>query len=260
MQGCASSSQGHCGLTVKQHHTTNDLGGCSKWLDPVHIALLYESKHKRHIAKDHSQHFRAFKMTSDSQNSPPAMTLQRSNVTIAGERRSHRTITVASLCCEVDEANSAFTASTKGHQSYGLKASSTSDAALTRATCYRLERPGLAATLPLPQSVHSEHRNGFGLATQTFLSSRFDTTKALGSAYDVIGSRNMSVPPSSAPPVTADRDQVLHTRHNVNLQIQPPTQIAFTESSQRVPRLPRPSYTEEQRFFIMYHRIIRELS
>jgi hypothetical protein len=178
----------------------------------------------------------------------------------AGKSRSHHRITVASLCCDADEANSAFPAWIKDHQSYGLKASSTSHAAPTRATCYRLECRGLAATLSLPLSVHSEYRNGFGLATQTFLSSHLDTTKALGSAYDVIGPRSVTVPPSSTPLTTAGRGQVLHTCHDVNLRVQHPTQIAFTESSQRVPRLPRPSYTDEQRSFIMYYRIIGELS
>ena len=33
-----------------------------------------------------------------------------------------------------------------------------------------------------------------------------------------------------------------------------------TQSPQRIPRAARPPYTEEQKFFIMYQRIVRELS
>ena len=224
MQGCASSNQGHCGLLVKQHHTTNDLGGCLKWLNPVHVALLYESKHKRHIAKDHSQHFRAFRMTSDSQNSPPTMTLQRSNVMTAGERRIHRKITVASLCCDTDEANSAFTASTKGHQPYGLKASSTSHAAPTRAKRHQPECPGLSVTLPLPLSAHSQYSNDFGLATQDSPFSCLDTTKIFSGASIVTNSTSGSVSHS-------------------NSGVHPATQTAHAESPPRVLRPARPSFT-----------------
>jgi hypothetical protein len=236
-------------LLVKQHHTTNDLGGCSKWLDPVHIALLCESKHKRHIAKDHSQHFRAFKMTSDSHNSPPAMTLQRSNVMTAGERRSHRKITVASLCCDTDEANSAFTASTKGHQSYGLKASSASHAAPTRAKRHQPECPRLSVTLPLPLSAHSHYPNVFELATLDSPPSCSDTTKILSGARDVTDLASVSVPhPNRA------------FDHDVDLRVHPATQTADAGSPQRVLRPARPSYTDEQRFSTMYYRIVRELS
>jgi hypothetical protein len=97
-------------------------------------------------------------------------------------------ITVTSLCCDVDEANSALTAPAGDHQFYGPKASFTSDAALTLATGHQLERLGLDTTLPLPQSVHSQYRDDYGLATQASPSSRFDTTKSVGGAYDVIGS------------------------------------------------------------------------
>jgi hypothetical protein len=249
MQGCASSNQGHCGLLVKQHHTTNDLGGCLKWLDPVHIALLYESKHKRHIAKDHSQHFRAFRMTSDSQNSPPDMTLQRSNVMTAGERRIHCKITVASLCCDAVEADSAFTASTEDHQSYGLKASSTLHAAPTRPKHRQFECPGLVVTLPLPLSAHSHHPNVFEPATQDSPPSCPNTTKILSGARDVTDLASSSVPhPNRA------------FDHDTDLRLHPATQTAHAGSPQRILRPARPSYTHEQRFSIMYYRIVREYS
>jgi uncharacterized protein (DUF1501 family) len=43
----------------------------------------------------------------------------------AGERRNPYKIIVVSLCCDAEEANSVFTASTEDYQSYELKESST---------------------------------------------------------------------------------------------------------------------------------------
>jgi hypothetical protein len=100
---------------------------------------------KRHITKDHSQHLRAFKMTSNSQNSPTATISQPPTVMAPDERRGHHKITVASLCCDADEADSAFTAWTKDHQFCGLKASSTSHANPTRANHHQFERPASAS-------------------------------------------------------------------------------------------------------------------
>ena len=171
----------------------------------------------------------------------------------AGERPSLHKITVASLCCDADEANSAFTASTEDHQSYGLKASSTLHAAPTRAKRYQFECPGLAVTLslplPLPLPAHSRYANGFVLATQPSPSSYFDTTEILGAACDVINSTSGSVLQSNN-----------SVDHDAGLRVQATTQTAYTGSPQRVVRPARPSYTDEQRFFIMYYRIVRECS
>ena len=152
---------------------------------------------KRHITKDRSQHLRAFKMTSNSQNFPTSIISQPPTVMVPGERRGHRKITVASLCCDADEADSALTAWTEDHQSCELKASFTSHANPTRANHHQFERPGLAVTLPLPLPLplpaHSRYDNGFGLATQPSPSSYFDTTEILGAACDVIDSTSGSV-------------------------------------------------------------------
>jgi hypothetical protein len=208
---------------------------------------------KRHITKDHSQHLRAFRMTSNSQNPPTAIISQPPTVMGPGERRGHHKITVASLCCDADEADSAFTAWTKDHQSCGLKASSTSHANPTRASYYQFERPVLAVTLPLPLPLplpaHSRYANGFGLATQPSPSSYFDTTEILGAACDVIDSTSGSVLQSNK-----------SVDHDADLRVQATTQTAYTGSPQHVVRPARPSYTDEQRFFIMYYRIARECS
>jgi hypothetical protein len=167
----------------------------------------------------------------------------------AAERRSPHKITVAFLCCDADEANSSFTASTEDHQSYGLKVSSTSHAAPTQANYYQLERPGLAATLPLPMFTQSRYPNGFGLATQASPSNYFDATRSLGAASDVMDSTGGSV-------LQADRS----VDHDADLGVQPTAQTAYIGTLQRVLRPDRSSYTDEQRFFILYYRIVGELS
>jgi hypothetical protein len=177
------------------------------------------------------------------------MILQPPTVMAAAECRSPHKITVASLCCDADEANSSFTASTEDHQSYGLNVSSTSYAAPTQAKYYQLERPGLAATLPLPMFAQSRYPNGFGLATQASPSNYFDATRSLGAASDVMDSTGGSV-------LQADRS----VDQDADLGVQPTAQTAYIGTPQRVLRPDRSSYTDEQRFFILYYRIVGELS
>ena len=161
-----------------------------------------------------------------------------------GERRSPHKVTVASLCCDAVEANSAFTASTERHQSYGLKASSTLYVAPTRARCHQLE-----VTIPLPLSARSQYPNVFGLAIKDSPSSCLDTTKILSGACGVTESASGSVLyPNRAPD------------HDADLRVRSAAQTAHAESPQRILRPARPSYTDEQKFSIMYYRIVRELS
>jgi len=161
-----------------------------------------------------------------------------------GERRSPHNITVASLCCDAVEANSAFTASTEHHQSYGLKASSTLHVVPTRARRRQLE-----VTIPLPLSAHSQYPNVFGLANQDAPPSCLDTTKILSGACDVMELACGSV---------LYRNRV--SDHDADLRVHPATQTAHAESPQRIFRPARPSYTDEKRFSIMYYRIVRGLS
>lgn len=52
----------------------------------------------------------------------------------------------------------------------------------------------------------------------------------------------------------------LDIKHVVDDQARPTEQAGSGKQLQRVTRRSRPSYTEEQKFFIMYHRIIQKLS
>jgi hypothetical protein len=168
------------------------------------------------------------------------MILQPSTFMAAGERRSPHKITVASLCCDAVEANSAFTASTEDHRSYGLKASSTLHAAPTRSKDRQFECPGLVLTLPLPLSAHSHYPNVFELAIPDSPPRWPDTTKILSGACDVTDLASGSV---------------FHSNrafdHDADLRVHPATQTADAGSPQRVLRPARRSYTDEQRFFIM---------
>jgi len=125
--------------------------------------------------------------------------------------------------------------------------------------CHQLECLRLTAILPLPLSFYPLDRIGLDLATQASFSNRFDTTK-ISSAYDVASFRSATVPLPSTPPSTASRGKVLQVRYNANPRTQPAIQTSFAEPYRRVPRLARPSYTEEQKFFIMYYRVVRKLS
>ena len=162
----------------------------------------------------------------------------------AGERRSPHKITVASLCCDAVEANPASTASTEHHQFYGLEASSTLHMAPTRAKRHQLE-----VTLPQPLSAHSQYPNVFELPTQDSPPSSPDTTKILSGARDVTNLASGSVPHPNMP-----------FDHDTDLRLHPATHTARAGSSQRSLRPARPSYTDEQRFSIMYYRIVREHS
>lgn len=56
------------------------------------------------------------------------------------------------------------------------------------------------------------------------------------------------------------RTYAIQTYHEAGPRVQLMAKPTPTQSSQRVPRAARLPYTEEQKFFIMYQRIIRELS
>jgi hypothetical protein len=70
----------------------------------------------------------------------------------------------------------------------------------------------------------------------------------------------MVVPPVANLLTSSGSGVALDINHVVDDQPRPTEQAGSGKQLQRVPRRPRPSYTEEQKFFIMYHRIIRKLS
>jgi len=194
----------------------------------------------------------------NSQNSLPATTCQPSTVITASERQRYTKITVASLCCNADEAIPTTTATTEGHHSHRFRTFSASYAAET-AICHQLGCSRSAVILPSPSSLNSEDRNSFIYATQTAFCCSSDAVKLPDNEHDEADSRNATVLLSSTPFVTTGRDTTLYLRPNALRMLSTP-QTTYTESTQCVPRTARPSYTEEQKFSIMYYRLIRELS
>jgi hypothetical protein len=67
-------------------------------------------------------------------------------------------------------------------------------------------------------------------------------------------------PLSSTPYTTAGSTNAIRTYHGAGIPVPSVAQPIPTQLSQHVFRAARPPYTEEQKFFIVYHRIINELS
>ena len=74
------------------------------------------------------------------------------------------------------------------------------------------------------------------------------------------GSGKTTASNSSPSPTMPGRTYAIQTYHEAGPRVQLMAKPTPTQSSQRVPRAARLPYTEEQKFFIMYQRIIRELS
>ena len=81
---------------------------------------------------------------------------------------------------------------------------------------------------------------------------------SIGQRPDGFGEIAAPVPSALfAPPGVAN---AIHTHHGAGLQVQSVAQPFPTQSARCTFRTARPPYTEEQKFFIMYNRIIKELS
>lgn len=196
------------------------------------------------------------------------------------ERQSRR-ITVASLCCNADEAG-------KDYHPGGHNAFSSSDVP-TRTTYQQLVHPAVAVALPSLMSVHCQHHGGPGVANTLCCVRHLDTTNISGAPnclpdstsgglfHDDGATSNPSMinadtalcqeraltqilPPSSTISTTAGESRIHRTHHNVGPRVQAKTNVAYNGASSHTRRPARVSYTEEQKFFIMFHRIVRGLS
>lgn len=70
----------------------------------------------------------------------------------------------------------------------------------------------------------------------------------------------MIVPPTTGYFTTASSGNTLRTNHVADDRVQQTEHTASDKPAQRIPRPARSAYTEEQKFFIMYNRIVQELS
>jgi hypothetical protein len=182
-----------------------------------------------------------------------------------GVLQSDRRITIESLCSEADNVDH------------------TSDEALAQVTRPQLGRSQTTVDRPAPRPVVSQQRSGLALPTRHFQVSRSDTVRNHVGAYAATDSTNMMGCPIRAaedaiiinmgsdphfdeswsmvvPPTSSGSGNVLRINHVVDDQVRPTEQASSDKPLQRVRRSARPAYTEEQKFFIMYYRIIQELS
>lgn len=170
-----------------------------------------------------------------------------------GERQSDYKITVVSLCCDSVQAKYTSSKLTGQRHLHESETHSSPDVVSTWAQDYHHPK-GLDATVDRPCSFVA-HSSGFrksGLATQLSHVSRSDTNNSSAKiSYHLDNHEGIAV---SLPPTPSCSKAVYRHRR---AEIRVPTS---TQSSWQAPRPPILPYTEEQKFFIMYHCIIKELS
>jgi hypothetical protein len=170
-----------------------------------------------------------------------------------GECQSDCKITVASLCCDSGQAKSTPSEPTGQRHLHESETRSSPDMVPIWAQDHHHPRR-LDATFDRPCSLVA-HSSGFhdsGLATQLSRVSRSDTINSSAKIpYRLDDHEGVAV---SLPP-TPSCSKAIYRHRGAE-----PRVPASTQSPRQAPRPPRLPYTEEQKFFIMYHRIIKELS
>jgi hypothetical protein len=205
------------------------------------------------------------------------------------EGQSDCKITVASLCCDSGQTRSASTEPPGQRHLHGSKTLSPPDMVPTWTQDRHLGHFDMTVTLPSLLSVKPSSLDDSGLATQLHCVGRSDTTNGSNGTFNVIGSTDgapthvnetidypyivhtntlqhrdgpgkPTVPILSAPSTMPGSTNAIHIYRGADPRVQSMALPAPAQFPERVLRAARPSYTEEQKFFIMYHRIIRELS
>lgn len=185
------------------------------------------------------------------------MMAQPPTLTNAAERQSHSRITVASLCCNADEAISTIAEPSKDYHPGGPRAFSPS-APPAQTTCRQLGHLALAATLPSLLSVNCQHHSGPGFSNRSSCVSHRDTPMASGALIEVSdsagddivhagkaasdpsvinwstvlsqeGTLNNVLPPSTMGTTTGDR-KTYRTHEDADLQVQAKTKVTSNEA------------------------------
>jgi hypothetical protein len=204
------------------------------------------------------------------------------------ERQSDCKIPVASLCCDSGQTRSASTKPPEQRHLHGSKLRSPPDMVRTWTQDRHLGHVNMTVTLPSLLSVKSSSLDGSGLDTQLHCIGHSDTTNGSNGTFNVIGSTDgdpthvnetidpyivhtntvqhrdgpgePTVPISSAPSTMPGSTNATHIHRGADSRVQSMALPTPAQLRKRVLRAARPSYTEEQKFFIMYHRIVGELS
>jgi hypothetical protein len=190
-------------------------------------------------------------------------TMSTPSVVVAlGERQSDCKITVASLCCDSVQAKSTSSEPTGQRHLHESETRSSPDMVPIWAQDHHHAKR-LDATVDRPCSLvaHSSGFHGSGLATQLSRVSRPDTSNCSAKIphhFDNNGGVTVSLPPTLS--TTPGSSKAVYKYWGADPRIQTTDQPTSTQSPRQAPRPQRLPYTEEQKFSIIYHRIIKELS
>jgi hypothetical protein len=206
-----------------------------------------------------------------------------------GDGRSGSRITIASLCFDRGETKFTSTESSEQRRLCGSNASSPPDVLPTWTQGRQFGCLDTTVTFPSLFSARSSSFDGSALVTQLHCVARSNTTNESNGTFNVISSTDggpthldkrldnicnvntsigqrhegfgeMAAPVPSALFTPPGVTNAIHTHHGAGLPVQSVAEPFPTQSPRRTFRTARPAYTEEQKFFIMYNRIIKELS
>jgi hypothetical protein len=183
-------------------------------------------------------------------------------VVALGERQSDCKITVASLCCDSGQAKSTSSEPTGQRHLHESETRSPPDVVPIWAQDHHHPKR-LDVTVDRPCSIVA-HSSGFhdsGLATQLSCVGRSDTinnSAKIPHHLDNNGGVAVSLPPTLS--TTPGGSKAVYKYRGADPRVRSMDQPTTIRSPRRALRSPRLPYTEEQKFFIMYHRIIKELS
>ncbi|GAB7336747.1 hypothetical protein MBLNU13_g10842t1 [Cladosporium sp. NU13] len=203
--------------------------------------------------------------------------------------RDSRKITVASLCHANEGAITTSTGPTEQRHFHDYGTPSPPDVIPICAQGYHLQRHDTTINLPSLLPAGSSSLDGSGLTNSHHRVGRLDTADDFNGTSNVTnttegallhvnetikhlskvdtstvqycnGPRKTTTSNPPASPAMPGSTNAIHTYHGAGPRVQLTAQPTPNQSPQRIPRAARPPYTEEQKFFIMYQRIIRELS
>lgn len=209
-------------------------------------------------------------------------------VVALGERQSDCKITVASLCCDSVQAKITSSEHRQRHL-HESETRSSPDVVLIWTRGPQFGCLDTTVTCPSLFSARSSSLDGSALVTQLHCVARSNTTNdsngtfnvisitegglphldkrldnicngntSIGQRHDGFGEMAAAVPSTlfTPPGVT----KAIGTHHRAGFPVQSMAQPFPTQSPRCTFRTTRTAYTEEQKFFIMYNRIIKELS
>lgn len=210
-------------------------------------------------------------------------------VVAPGEGQSDCKITVASLCCDSGQAKTTWSEPNGQRHLHESETRSSPDVDPIWTRGRQFGCLDTTVTFPSLSSAGSSSFNGSALVSQLHYVARSNTTKDSNGTLNVISSTDGGLPhfdkrldnicngntsigqrPAGFAEMAAAVPSALFTppgvtnaidmHHGAGLPVQPVAQSFQTQSPRCTFRTARPPYTEEQKFFIMYNRIIKELS